>query len=110
MLVLLIGLTNRRCIGSEDQMAKWDVPDFSDCVSQKYEDLFKEVGFHCLIFVSMFEALIFLLATTIFQVLGHVTCIYLSNSFRPFPKLCHENQVCQYFNIKYHLSVQNCRK
>eukprot|EP00795_Rhopilema_esculentum_P013425 gene13425-4294_t len=36
------GLSNRRCIGSEDHTAKWDVPDFSDCVSQKYEDLFKE--------------------------------------------------------------------
>eukprot|EP00794_Sanderia_malayensis_P017447 gene17447-19192_t len=36
------GLTNRKCRGSDNVLAKWDIPDFSECVTQKYEDLFKE--------------------------------------------------------------------
>ncbi len=44
LFVSTTGLTNRKCKGGDDELAKWDIPDFSDCVSQKYEDLFKEVS------------------------------------------------------------------
>ena len=44
MSFLILGLTNRKCTGSDAIESSWDVPDFSDCVTSKYEDLLREVS------------------------------------------------------------------
>ena len=55
-LLSFLGLTTRQCHSSSTSKAKWLIPDFSDCVTDKYESLFREVSdlllgfFHVLFF------------------------------------------------------------
>ena len=42
-LLSFLGLTTRQCHSSSTSKAKWLIPDFSDCVTDKYESLFREV-------------------------------------------------------------------
>ena len=43
-LLSFLGLTTRQCHSSSTSKAKWLIPDFSDCVTDKYESLFREVS------------------------------------------------------------------
>ena len=43
-LLSFLGLTTRQCHSSSTSKAKWLIPNFSDCVTDKYESLFREVS------------------------------------------------------------------
>ena len=53
-LLSFLGLTTRQCHSSSTSKAKWLIPDFSDCVTDKYESLFREVSDLLLGFFSCF--------------------------------------------------------
>ena len=61
-LLSFLGLTTRQCHSSSTSKAKWLIPDFSDCVTDKYESLFREVsdlllGFFHVFFFSNLESI-----------------------------------------------------
>ena len=39
----MVGLTSRYCNGDNDKEAFWTRPNFGRCVSDKYEELYKQV-------------------------------------------------------------------
>jgi len=42
-LIPHLGLTSRFCAGTHTNEAKWGKPNFSRCVTDKYEELYHEV-------------------------------------------------------------------
>ena len=36
----------RRCLGGENEMVKWDIPDFSGCTSIEFRDLHEKVRYY----------------------------------------------------------------
>ena len=43
MFIFILGESLRRCLGGENEMVRWDVPDFSSCTSIEFRDLHEKV-------------------------------------------------------------------